>query len=73
MSIANAINVRRAARKDKMDAMSVTVTWLEKEKSNAMKVTAVARKTDFSKVTHQRGTKEAYQRGVQLVHGSKSR
>lgn len=42
MSIANAISVRRAARKDRIDAIRVTVTWVEQEKSNAMKVTAVA-------------------------------
>jgi len=42
MSIANAINVRRAARKDRIEAIRVTVTWVEQEKSNAIKVTAVA-------------------------------
>lgn len=42
MSMANAISVRNAARKDMMLDMSVTVMWVEKESRNAMKMAAVA-------------------------------
>lgn len=42
ISAQKAINVRRAAKKDKSDEMRVTVTWVEKEKRKATNVTAVA-------------------------------
>lgn len=42
MSIAKASNVRKVARPETRDDMSVTVTWLENESNRAMKVTAVA-------------------------------
>jgi len=42
MSIANAISVNKAAKKDISDAMRVTVMWVDKESSNARNVTAVA-------------------------------
>lgn len=42
MSMANAIRVRSAARKDSRLATSVTITCSENEKRNAMKVTAAA-------------------------------
>lgn len=42
MSTANAIKVMVAARNDKSDDTSVTVTWVEKDRRRAMKVTAVA-------------------------------
>lgn len=42
MSIAKASNVRKVARPETRDDMSVTVTWLENESNRAMKVTPVA-------------------------------
>lgn len=42
ISMAKAISVRSAARKDISDAKRVTVTWVENERSNAMKIAAVA-------------------------------
>lgn len=43
ISIAKAISVRRAARKDRSDAMRTSVTCEEREHSSAMKVTPAAR------------------------------
>lgn len=43
MSIAKAISVRRAARKDRSDAMRTNVKCEEKEHSSATKVTPAAR------------------------------
>lgn len=42
MSMANAMSVRSAARKDMMLDISVTVMWVEKESRNATKMAAVA-------------------------------
>lgn len=46
MSIAKAMRVRRAARKDTRDEMSVTVMCCEKERSRAKKVTTAAVKVN---------------------------
>jgi hypothetical protein len=40
--MANAISVRKAARKENKEATRVTVMWWEKDSPNAMKVTAAA-------------------------------
>lgn len=40
--MANAMRVMSAARAETSDAMRVTVTWVEKERRRAMKVTPVA-------------------------------
>lgn len=42
ISMAKATMVRRAARNDIKDDKSVTVTWVEHDSKNAMKVTAAA-------------------------------
>jgi len=42
MSIAKAISVRRAAKKDTIEDRSVTVTWFEKDSTKATNVTTVA-------------------------------
>lgn len=42
MSQQNATSVRKAARKEISEEIKVTVTCVEKEKRNAMKVTAAA-------------------------------
>lgn len=42
ISMAKAIKVMRAAMKDRIDAMRVTVIWVEKDRRNARKVTAAA-------------------------------
>jgi len=42
MSIANAIKVRSAARKETREETSVTVVWVENDKTSAKNVTVVA-------------------------------
>ncbi len=42
MSIAKAIKVKVAARKDTREDIKVTVTWVERERRSAINVTAVA-------------------------------
>lgn len=70
MSMTNAIKVRRAAKNDRMEAMRVTVTWLEKENNSAMKVTAVAERGErVSKEMVSSG--QTHQQGELPVHESK--
>jgi len=42
MSMANAMRVRLAARKDRREAIKVKVTWVEKENRSATKAAMVA-------------------------------
>jgi hypothetical protein len=82
MSIAKAISVRSAARKDARDARSVMVTWDESESRSAMKVIPAA---DGSKLVIEhsilscRGAQignpepriDTYQQGAPQVHASR--
>jgi hypothetical protein len=48
ISMANAMRVMRAARKDTSDAMRVTVMWVEKERRRAINETTAAVRTTAS-------------------------
>lgn len=72
ISIAKAIRVKRAARNDAREASSVTVMWVENERSKAMNDTAAAKMANVL-VSRARPTDDllmTYRLGEQPSHES---